>query len=172
MLLVVENCPNMKPKEAAIASRDTVMSQFDTSKCKILKNPVVINQVVFFFRKNHFLIDAFNKKLSLMKSAGITNFWFISYGKTKKKLSNLEDNRKVLKVHDLSGAFKIWICCLMFSCFVFIGEILKMHFDRLLTRENDTRRVMNLKILNKRKQQTSILIERVFHKLKRRADVQ
>lgn len=83
----------------------------------------MLNPVVLYFRKNHFILKAFDRKISLFKSAGIVGYW-ISCFKVK-QFSQNKNNPKVMTLYDLSGIFKVWIFGLVIALVAFVIEAIK-----------------------------------------------
>jgi hypothetical protein len=104
-----------------LASKVSAILSFDLSNCRILNEIISINPVVLYFRKNHFLIDSFNEKLSLYRSAGLIEFFITLYIK-KSFASNDQPGPKVLTLYDLSGGFKVWLFGLAIATAVFLLE--------------------------------------------------
>ncbi len=85
----------------------------------------LISSFVFYFRKNHFLLENVNEYLSMMHANGFINFISSKYA-DKKYLKKEEDSGpKVLKLSHLKGAFRIYISSIFFAIVSFILEILK-----------------------------------------------
>jgi hypothetical protein len=120
-LTILKNCEDLQPNHAILASKISAILSFDLSNCRILNEIISINPVVLYFRKNHFLIESFNEKLSLYKSAGLIEFFITLYSK-KSFASNGQTGPKVLTVFDLSGGFKVWFFGLAIATSVFLLE--------------------------------------------------
>lgn len=120
-------CSKMPPKEVFVTSLTGAMSRYDLSRCKILKDPLLINQLVLFFRKNHFLMDSIDDVMGIFKASGLIDFWISKY--VKKKKAEFDNAPKVLTVYNLSGIFTILIIGLLssFLCFFFESCFYKIH---------------------------------------------
>jgi hypothetical protein len=115
----------------------SVIVKFDLSLCRILKEPVTMHPIVLYFRKNHFLVQAVNVKLSLFKSAGLIEFFESTY--MDKSPERAEEVRKpeILTLYDLSGAFDVWMLDLVLAGMMCAIEVsvelakkFKLKFDR------------------------------------------
>jgi hypothetical protein len=80
--------------------------------------------VVIFARKNFFLLDSINKKITLLQAGGLIEFWH----------SNVIDKRfmkiqpglapRKLNINQLSGSFILLSFGLTVATFVFVVEVL------------------------------------------------
>jgi hypothetical protein len=82
-----------------------------------------MNSIVIYFRKNHYLVDAVDQKISLFKSAGLIDFWISCFNKAKQK-PVVPNGPKVMTFYDLSGIFKVWIFSLIISVAALLAEII------------------------------------------------
>jgi hypothetical protein len=114
-LKIIENCQNLKPTEAVLSSYASAISKYDMTNCRVLKEPLSFQPVVIYFRKNHFLVKSIDAKLSLFKSAEMIDYFVSSSTKTRPSANPQERKLKVLMLHDLSGALKVWMFGLVFA---------------------------------------------------------
>lgn len=96
----------------------------DTSKCKVFKESVFNQYLTFYFRKNHYLIEAVNENIFAIQQAGLIKYWIDVYEKSKASRSAEEIGPKVMSLHDLSGTFKVWVIGLFISACIFVLEVL------------------------------------------------
>lgn len=92
---------------------------------RICKERFSTNQFVFYFRKNHFLVDDVDEKLELMLMNGNIGYIISQYANTrflKQKIENKHPTK--LTVHHLNGAFRILWMCNALSVAVFVIEVL------------------------------------------------
>lgn len=116
-----KNCASMKQTEVAIVSSVSTLSKIDSSKCKLLKESLLTNQIVLFFRKNHFIVEAVDEKISIFKSAGLIDYWTSKYEERYPKFET--KGPKVLTLYNFFGIFKAWIYFLIIAFFSFCAEI-------------------------------------------------
>lgn len=102
------------------------MSKIDTSRCKIVKEPLLTNQIVLFFRKNHYLVEAVDNVIGIFKSSGLNDYWIAKYSKKIEVL--IESGPKVMTAYDLSGTIKIFFVGSMISAVAFVCEVLYNRF--------------------------------------------
>lgn len=121
----------MNQKEVVVTSSVGTMSKVDTERCKILPEPLLTNQIVLFFRKNHFLVDRVDDTIGLFKASGLNDYWISQYLKKSKVL--ILNTTKVMTIRSLSGIFLILIFGLFLATFVFAFEILYRRFVQSLT---------------------------------------
>lgn len=122
LLATLQNCHLMEPNEVLCASQASAIINYDMSKCRVLKEPVVMNRVAVYFRKHHYLLRAVDRKISLFKAAGLIDFWIASTNPENTKSTGGSDP-KVMTFHDLSGAFRIGVYGLFLASFAFCCEI-------------------------------------------------
>jgi hypothetical protein len=121
------SCAEMNQKEVVVSSSVGTMSKVDLSRCKVLPEPFLTNQIVLFFRKNHFLVDSVDKTIGIFKSVGLNDYWISQYGK-RKKIVFADNGPKILTIGKLSGIFYILIFGLILGVFTFIFEIFLHRF--------------------------------------------
>lgn len=96
----------------------------------ICKEKFMITSFVFYFRKNHFIVDDINEVLKMMHSNGFIDFISRKYA-DRKYLKHEEDSGpKVLELAHLYGAFKIYLVSNLIAFVVFILEILMKKFKK------------------------------------------
>lgn len=129
-LKLLENCRNLNPDEVILASHVSAVIKFDMSNCKVLKEPVVINSIVLYFRKHHYLLQAVNQKISLFKAAGLIDVFVSRFSRATSKRVGKNDP-KVMTFYDLSGTFKVLLIGLLLAFLIFIVELLTIIRQRL-----------------------------------------
>lgn len=91
----------------------------------VAQEKFVTNQLVFYFQRNHFLVDKMSDKIEAFREAGLINYLISKYvdnrflkKKTKEKLL------RPLTVANLSAVFRIWASVLFLSFLMFLVELL------------------------------------------------
>lgn len=98
---------------------------------RICKEKFTTNQFVFYFKKNHYLVDEVNEKLELLLQNGVINYIRSSYADVRFQKSDQESSEpKVLTIKHFAGAFMLFGMFCAYSFFVFLLEML-MKFNRL-----------------------------------------
>lgn len=90
----------------------------------ICKERLVVNQLVFYLQKNHYLTEKFSEKIEWFREFGITNHILAKYVDTSFKNKRNADEKEAMKFHELSAIFGLWFAGLMMSSLVLIFEIL------------------------------------------------
>lgn len=93
------------------------------SKCRVLKEPVVVNRVVIYFRKHHYLVQAVDRTMSWFKAAGLVDYWIAMFEKDKSIPADIY-RPKVRTFSDLLGAFLILVYGLTAAAICFVAETL------------------------------------------------
>jgi hypothetical protein len=105
----------------------------ENSRHTICKEPLLTIPVVIYTKKNFYLLSVFNEKLEMLISAGLIDFWSRQLN-DKTLLSNVSGNeRKILTIKHLFGAFCILLVGFVISIVVFLFELL-LHKLRRLSR--------------------------------------
>lgn len=89
----------------------------------LCKEYFLVSPFVFYFRKNHFLVDDFNYYLELLQSNGHVGFLSRKFGDDKFLKRDENNGPKVLELGHLYGAFKIYLISNLIAFIVFILEI-------------------------------------------------
>ena len=126
LFVYANSCSELPQKEVFITSSVGTMSKIDTSRCKIVKEPLLTNQIVLFFRKNHYLVEAVDNVIGIFKSSGLNDYWIAKYSKKIEVL--IESGPKVMTAYDLSGTIKIFFVGSMISAVAFVCEVLYNRF--------------------------------------------
>jgi hypothetical protein len=121
LLQIANNCAFMPPKDVFITSSVGTLSKIDVSQCKVLSEPLLINHLVLFFRKNHFLVETVDDKIGIFKAAGLNDFWISKYGNKKKPIW-IDNGPKVITLHTISGTCKLLLYGLILALISFIIE--------------------------------------------------
>jgi hypothetical protein len=122
----------MKQKEVFVTSSVGTMSKIDLSRCKVVQEPLLTNQLVLFFRKNHFLVDSVDNVIGLFKAAGLNDLWISKY--VRKEKAATDPGPKVMTVYNLSGTFKVFIYGCSISCAAFFAELVYRKFYESLSK--------------------------------------
>lgn len=87
----------------------------------ILDEALVMNQIVFYFEKNFYLVERFNEIFSRLRASGLITYWMSKYqskGKSVKKTFQTS-----LKVKNLVGIFEMLMFGLTLSFVFFLLEL-------------------------------------------------
>lgn len=91
----------------------------------VCKELFITNQFVFYFRKNHYLVEDINAKLHLMLANGMIQHITAKYVDPKfLKIVQNTNERKVLTVDHFAGAFKLLAIFSLMATMMFVLEIL------------------------------------------------
>lgn len=82
---MLEDCEDLQPNEVIVFSQFDSIDKHDMTKSRILKEPILLNSIVLYFRKNHFIYKAVDRKISFLKAAGIIYYLISCFGKDKTK---------------------------------------------------------------------------------------
>jgi hypothetical protein len=98
-----------------------------TSKLILCKEQLMSISIVFYTPKNFYLNTALDDKISLFRSSGLVQFWHTF---DKKLFDDKKDSKepKMLKLHQLKGAFYLWLLGCCGSVFFFIYEFCACKF--------------------------------------------
>lgn len=96
---------------------------------KILDEALVTNRIVFYFSKNFYLVDDFNKRLSQFKANGLIDLWMSKYISAEK--SRPQDIPSSMNLRHLQGIFEILIYGLTVSLFAFLLELFSKIFLKI-----------------------------------------
>lgn len=91
---------------------------------KICKEIFLTVPVVIYTRKNFYLLDEINSKISLLSSSGLNEYWL--YQDVDKEFLNYREakTRQSLTLENLSGSFHIVLIGSVISFVVFLTELL------------------------------------------------
>lgn len=138
-LEILRKCEKLKQKEAILASQASAIIKFDLSNCKTLAETFSMSPVVIYFPKNHYLIEAVNEKLRLLKAAGLIDFFIRSYTRSKLKANkNSSKIPKIMTLFDLSGGFKVWLFGLSLALLTLGVEIFVKFVQKLKNKKQRT----------------------------------
>lgn len=79
---------------------------------------------VFYFRKNHFIIDDFNMYLEMMHSNGFIDFISSQYADKKYLKIIVDTGPKVLELKHFYGVLKIYLIANLIAFVVFFVEVM------------------------------------------------
>ena len=89
-----------------------------TCKEQLLTVPIVL-----YYRKNHYLVKEVNQKMSMINSAGLSDYWTKIYlEKTLKSDHKSKRELQKLNLQQLYGSFQIWIGGCIIGLLTFVGE--------------------------------------------------
>lgn len=91
----------------------------------VCKEIILTLPIVFFYPKNHFLVQTMNGKIDLFSSAGLIDFMVSKYIDKKYIKDHLEPDHhpKQLNIQQLLGGFQIWIACCLIGSIIFFIEL-------------------------------------------------
>lgn len=89
----------------------------------ICKEQLMSLPQVIYFQKNHYLVQTFNEKISMLNAAGLVDYWTKKYTKMK-YLYGIPPAKapKHLNISQLSGGFQIWLVGLGIGVVIFVRE--------------------------------------------------
>lgn len=88
----------------------------------LCKEKFLTSSFVFYFSKNHFIVDDVNLYLEMMHSNGFIEFISSKYADTN-YLKNVDTGPKVLELFHLYGAFRIYLIANLIAFVAFVIEI-------------------------------------------------
>lgn len=91
---------------------------------KVCKEYLFDNEIVFYFRKDFFLVKVIDEKLNRLKAAGLIELWINQYIKQHLKVDQLNKGPSELKIDHLYGVFVVWIIGLHFALIAFLSELI------------------------------------------------
>ena len=80
--------------------------------------------VVIYMTKEFPLLEAFNEKLEILKSAGLISYWIANTIKKKSSDNRSYVGPRTLTLTDVGGYFKILFACFFGSFLVLVVEII------------------------------------------------
>lgn len=109
-------------------SRVSYEIQHNHRKLTLCNEIISTVPIVFFFPKNHFLVQTMNEKFDLFASAGLLDFWVNKYIDKKyiKEHQERQHHPKQLNIQQLLGSFQIWISCCVIASIIFFIELFWM----------------------------------------------
>jgi hypothetical protein len=104
----------------------------EDSRYTICNEIFVTIPTVIYTIKNFYLLNEIDKKIEMMKAAGLVEKWhFDNIDKSFMKLKK-SNERKVLTMQHLLGSFHLLCFGYFISLIVFIGECFKSSFKKFL----------------------------------------
>lgn len=93
---------------------------------KICSEPLMTNHLIFYFRKDFYLIDEVNDRIGIMKSSGIVEYFISKYADKKFSQVNTENSAgpSKLELHHFEGVIQMWTFGLTISFVSFLIELL------------------------------------------------
>ena len=90
---------------------------------KTLDEPLSNKPIVIYFQKKSFLVESFNDKIHLYKSAGLTIHWIDKYLRPEfTKIKDAKPGPKKMTVSTLMGPFQLVVLGWILSILVFMIE--------------------------------------------------
>jgi hypothetical protein len=91
----------------------------------VLKEYLFDVQIVFYFPKNFYLVEPINRKMGILKSAGLVNLWMEKYiDKSYIKMKQGATLAKTMNIQQLFGGFQVLIIGTLLSSLFFGLEML------------------------------------------------
>lgn len=124
---------NPKFKGAVCSSLDEVVylnqKNFKNFSFHISNEFLKTSPVVFYFPKHTFLVNTMNDKVSLLKSAGLIDFWVSRHmNRRYAKIKAAVLGPRKLNFYQLSGILSVWCGGCVGSFIIFIFELLCYKF--------------------------------------------
>jgi hypothetical protein len=92
---------------------------------QLCKQTMKTENVVLYFPKNFYLIDAINEKIGIFKASGLMDYWIDNFVEKRFLHFNMSNNGpKQLNLDHFYGVFCIFLTGCSTAIFVFIMEIL------------------------------------------------
>lgn len=86
-------------------------------------------QYGIYFRKNSYLVNRFNEKISLFKTSGLIDFWASDYISNKYLNIKIEsDGPRMLNIEQLMGGFEVLFIGIIIAIFIFVCEVIALKF--------------------------------------------
>lgn len=99
---------------------------------KICSESLMTNHLIFYFRKNFYLVDEINERIRRLRSAGIINFFISKYSDEKyKKIEETNNGPTQLTVNHFIGILQLWLFGLIVSFVLFLIEIFYFNCKQL-----------------------------------------
>lgn len=108
----------------------------------MLKESVLTNQIVWYFRRNFFLRDAFNEKISQFKANGLINFWMSRYLNSSDVQATESRVPTSLNLDQVQGIFSLLICGTIVASVGFIVELIRGQIIRNINKCKSTKRAI------------------------------
>ena len=98
------------------------------SQVKVCKDTVMMTPLAIYTQKDFYLNDEINNLIEQFKAGGLIDFWRYQELEKRKIVDDGKNSPKVLTLNQLLGSFEILLLGVVFSCFVFVCEILRKAF--------------------------------------------
>ncbi|CAO1429976.1 unnamed protein product [Diamesa hyperborea] len=92
------------------------------STLTICKQQLLTIPIVLYFRKNHYLVKEVNEKISMINSAGLSEYWSKMNSGTLRNAQKSKRELRKLNLHQLLGGFQIWIGGCIIGLVTFVVE--------------------------------------------------
>lgn len=91
---------------------------------KVCNEPMMTDNIVMYFPKNFYLIDAINKKLTAFKSSGLIQFWIRKFANERFfNFKQTKQGRRALSLDHLFGVFNILFIGNVAALTIFLFEL-------------------------------------------------
>ena len=87
------------------------------------KQHFMTSSLVFYFRKDHYIVPKINEVLDYMMAHGIVDYITSKYADKRFLKWKPDVGRKVLEINRLYGAIEIYFLCMSISFLIFIMEL-------------------------------------------------
>jgi hypothetical protein len=124
----VRSDSSFKGGVVTVLTRMIYFNQFETKENQSVacKEKMMMIPVVICARKDFYLLEAMNKKIQMLLTGGLIQYW--NNKDINKRLvgQKAKGGPKILTLHHVSGCFYILLIGWLLSLIFFIGEILKL----------------------------------------------
>lgn len=91
----------------------------------VLKEYLFDVQIVNYFPKNFYLVEAMNDKIGILKAAGLVNLWMEKYiDKSYIKIKKEKARPRIMNIQQLFGGFQLLMIGIAISTLIFAVEML------------------------------------------------
>jgi len=117
--------PNFKGAVFSYESQTLYLNQINRKNFTytLSKQHFMTSSLVFYFRKDHYLVPKVNEILDYMMAHGIIDCITSKYADKRFLKSKPDGGRKVLEINRLYGAIEIYFLCTSISFLIFIIEL-------------------------------------------------
>lgn len=102
---------------------------------KILKEYWFINNMVFYMRKNFYLLQEFDRISGRLAASGLIDYWVSNYVDVHMKPAQ-KPAPKGLQLEQLQGIFEVWMGGMVVSLFSFVAELTVGTGRKIFVRKN------------------------------------
>ena len=127
--------PNFKGAVFSYESQTLYLNQINRKNFTytLSKQHFMSSSLVFYFRKDHYIVPKVNEIIDYMLTHGIIDYITSKYADKRYLKSKPDGGRKVLEINRLYGAIEIYFLCTFISFLIFLMELatkLKRYLSR------------------------------------------